>query len=175
MTWKSSQFNSSNPIMKFGSRVQAGFDHILMDELQDTNPLQWKLMRLIRQPDAFFAVGDVNQSIFGFRYAEPELYAQYRTALNQQGKPIDELRANYRSRPEVLEIVNTTFAGPAAGIEAHELTSGRSDFLRNRNCQRTSSSPMARTRKLRNASNLYGSRDESASWPGASSIATLRF
>jgi ATP-dependent helicase/nuclease subunit A len=112
------------------SRVQTGFDHILMDELQDTNPLQWKLMRLIRNPDAFFAVGDVNQSIFGFRYAEPELYAQYRTALEQQGKTIDELRANYRSRPELLEIVNTTFAGPAPGIEAHELTSGRGDFLR---------------------------------------------
>ena len=59
-------------------RVQAGFDHILMDELQDTNPLQWKLMGLIRRPDAFFAVGDINQSIFGFRYAEPELFAAYR-------------------------------------------------------------------------------------------------
>ena len=47
--------------------MQSGFDHILMDELQDTNPLQWKLMGLIRRPDAFFAVGDINQSIFGFR------------------------------------------------------------------------------------------------------------
>jgi ATP-dependent exoDNAse (exonuclease V) beta subunit len=111
------------------TRLQAGFDHILMDELQDTNPLQWKLLGLIRRPDAFFAVGDINQSIFGFRYAEPELYAQYRTALEQKGQKIDELRANYRSRPELLGVVNATFAGPAPGIEAHELTSGRDDFF----------------------------------------------
>ena len=53
-----------------------------MDELQDTNPLQWKLMGLIRRADSFFAVGDVNQSIFGFRYADPELFAQYRRGLS---------------------------------------------------------------------------------------------
>lgn len=109
-------------------RVQSGFDHILMDELQDTNPLQWKLLGLIRRPDSFFAVGDINQSIFGFRYAEPELFANYRAELESQGKVVDELRANYRSRAELLEIVNHTFAGPAPGIEAHELTSGRTDF-----------------------------------------------
>jgi ATP-dependent helicase/nuclease subunit A len=111
-------------------RVQSGFDHILMDELQDTNPLQWKLLSLIRRPDAFFAVGDINQSIFGFRHAEPELFAAYRSELEREGKAIDELRANYRSRPELLEIVNHTFAGPEPGIEAHELTSGRDDFTR---------------------------------------------
>ena len=110
-------------------RVRNGFDHILMDELQDTNPLQWRLMRLIRREDAFFAVGDINQSIFGFRYADPELFAQYRRSLEAEGKQIDILRANYRSRPEVLATVNHTFAGPAPGIEAHELTSGRNDFL----------------------------------------------
>lgn len=109
-------------------RVRNGFDHILMDELQDTNPLQWKLMGLIRRPDSFFAVGDINQSIFGFRYADPELFARYRRALEEKGKQIDELRANYRSRPELLSIVNRTFDGPARGIEAHELTSGRDDF-----------------------------------------------
>ena len=129
MTWKNSRFSFWNPMHELRKRVQAGFDHILMDELQDTNPLQWRLMGLIRRPDSFFAVGDINQSIFGFRYAEPELFAAYRQALESQGKAIDELRANYRSRPEVLEIVNTTFAGPAPGIEAHELTSGRTDFI----------------------------------------------
>ena len=70
---RSSRFSSSSPIGICERRVQSGFDHILMDELQDTNPLQWKLMALIRRPDTFFAVGDINQSIFGFRYAEPEL------------------------------------------------------------------------------------------------------
>lgn len=115
------------------ARVRTGFDHILMDELQDTNPLQWNLLRLIRRPDTFFAVGDINQSIFGFRYAEPALFAAYRDALETEGKAIDELRANYRSRPELLNVVNRTFAGhasgPAPGIEAHELTSGQSSFL----------------------------------------------
>jgi ATP-dependent exoDNAse (exonuclease V) beta subunit len=105
-------------------KLQDSFDHILMDELQDTNPLQWKLINLIRRPDAFFAVGDINQSIFGFRHAEPGLFQEYRRSLEQKGKAIDELRENWRSRAEVLDAVNRIFAGPAPGIEKHSLHTG---------------------------------------------------
>src|SRR5207302_8400137 len=54
------------------ARLQAQFDHVLMDEFQDTNGQQARLMRLVRPPDRFYAVGDINQSIFGFRHAEPQ-------------------------------------------------------------------------------------------------------
>ncbi|HUS05087.1 MAG TPA: UvrD-helicase domain-containing protein, partial [Bryobacteraceae bacterium] len=112
----------SDPALR--ERIRMSFDHILMDELQDTNPLQWKLLDLLRRPDRFFAVGDVNQSIFGFRFAEPQLFHAYRDGLAAEGKQIDDLRANYRSRPELLAAVNTAFAADA-GIDAHTLTAAR--------------------------------------------------
>lgn len=116
----------NNPPLR--RRIQQSFDHILMDELQDTNPLQWKLMGLVRRPDNFFAVGDVNQSIFGFRHAEPRLFHDFRKQLEMEGKPIDELRDNWRSRAEVVAAVNTTFEGPPNGVEAHTLLAASSAF-----------------------------------------------
>lgn len=104
--------------------VKRSFDHILMDELQDTNPLQWKLMALLRRPDRFFAVGDVNQSIFGFRHAAPALFYNYRRNLEAEGKQVDDLRMNYRSRAALIERVNTTFNPAPDGIEEHMLQAG---------------------------------------------------
>jgi len=103
-------------------QLASGFDYILMDELQDTNPLQWKLMELVRRTDNFFAVGDINQSIYGFRHARPELFGGYRNRLLDSGRKVDELRDNYRTRTGVLDVVNRIFQG-AAGIEPHTLTS----------------------------------------------------
>jgi len=101
-------------------RVRARFDAILMDELQDTNPLQWTLVDLLRRPERFFAVGDVNQSIFGFRHAEPAVFRKYRDAVEAAGHRAHELRQNHRSRAGILEAVNQVFAA-AAGVEAHTL------------------------------------------------------
>ncbi|MBI4874950.1 MAG: UvrD-helicase domain-containing protein [Acidobacteria bacterium] len=101
-------------------RVRENFDAILMDELQDTNPLQWTLVDLLRRPGRFFAVGDVNQSIFGFRHAEPAVYRRYRESVAAAGKTVHELRRNHRSRPEILEAVNAVFAS-AGGVEPHTL------------------------------------------------------
>ena len=55
------------------ARVRDQFQHVLMDEFQDTNGQQSKLLGLLRAPGVFFAVGDVNQSIYGFRHADPEV------------------------------------------------------------------------------------------------------
>lgn len=108
------------------STLQQSFDHILMDELQDTNPLQWQLIELLRRPRRFFAVGDINQSIYGFRHAKPELFLEYRNSLTASGLHVDELRDNYRSRPELLAAVNSVFRA-APGIEPHSLYAAR-DF-----------------------------------------------
>ncbi len=81
------------------------FDQILMDELQDTNRLQWRLLNLIRTPDSFFAVGDINQSIYGFRHADPAVFEEYRRSLESQGATIDDLRENHRSRQQILDAV----------------------------------------------------------------------
>ncbi len=91
--------------------VRESFDQILMDELQDTNPLQWKLMDLLRSPRRFFAVGDINQSIFGFRHADPDVFRRYRESVAGADGTIDELYENFRSRGEILAAVEA-IAGP---------------------------------------------------------------
>ena len=98
--------------------IRRSFDHILMDELQDTNPVQWRLMNLLRRPARFFAVGDVNQSIYGFRYAEPKLFDDFAGALRSSGAVIDRLSDNYRSRPEILAAVEQVSCH-RPGITAH--------------------------------------------------------
>jgi ATP-dependent helicase/nuclease subunit A len=102
----------------------ARFDQILMDELQDTNRLQWRLLNLIRRN--FFAVGDINQSIYGFRHADPEVFAAYRRTLTAAGSAVDELRENHRSRAEILEAVSRVLDGQP-GIEPRPLIAAR-DF-----------------------------------------------
>ncbi|HEV3199493.1 MAG TPA: UvrD-helicase domain-containing protein [Bryobacteraceae bacterium] len=106
------------------ARLQAQFDHILMDEFQDTNGQQSKLLRLVRAPDRFYAVGDINQSIFGFRHAEPQGFQEYRDEVGRGGKRLVELIDNFRSRPEILSAVETITAG-AEGIEPRSLVAGR--------------------------------------------------
>ena len=96
------------------------FDQILMDELQDTNRLQWRLLHLIRTSDAFFAVGDINQSIYGFRHADPAVFEQYRRDLEASGAVIDDLRENHRSRQSILDAVSRVLDGQA-GIEPRTL------------------------------------------------------
>jgi ATP-dependent exoDNAse (exonuclease V) beta subunit len=96
------------------------FDQILMDELQDTNRLQWRLLNLIRTPDAFFAVGDINQSIYGFRHADPAVFEEYRRGLERSGAVIDDLRENHRSRQSILDAVSGVLDGQH-GIEPRPL------------------------------------------------------
>ena len=105
---------------EIAERVRAQFDFILMDELQDTNPLQWRILEHIRRPDRFFGVGDINQSIYGFRHAEPELFRDYREGLRAAGRAIDTLYENFRSRAEILRAAEAILEG-AEGLEPREL------------------------------------------------------
>jgi len=105
-------------------RVRRQFDQILMDEYQDTNGQQARLMRLVRRNGGFYAVGDINQSIFGFRHAEPDGFRQYRQEVNGTGHQA-ELAENFRSRAQILSAVETIVAG-AGGIEERRLIARRS-------------------------------------------------
>jgi ATP-dependent exoDNAse (exonuclease V) beta subunit len=98
--------------------VSGRFEQVLMDELQDTNRLQWRLMNQLRT--SFFGVGDINQSIYGFRYADPEVFAEYRNTLRSSGAQIDELKENHRSRAEILAAVSSMLDGQP-GIEDRPL------------------------------------------------------
>jgi ATP-dependent exoDNAse (exonuclease V) beta subunit len=106
------------------ARLKAQFDHILMDEFQDTNPQQARLLELVRSPDRFYAVGDVNQSIFGFRHAEPAGFQRYRDEVEAAGRRLVRLDDNFRSRPPILSAVEKITDG-APGIDARTLVARR--------------------------------------------------
>jgi len=105
-------------------RVHTQFDHILMDEFQDTNGQQARLMQLVRSQDNFYAVGDINQSIFGFRHAEPEGFARYQEEVDANRGRLVELTDNFRSRAPVLSAVETISNG-ADGIVDRPLLARR--------------------------------------------------
>lgn len=111
-----------NPHLR--ARVRSDFDEILMDELQDTNPLQASLISLIRVPGGFFGVGDINQSIYGFRHADPETFRGFRRALEVAQQPVDRLYRNFRSRAAILNATETVLEN-ADGIERQPLDAGR--------------------------------------------------
>lgn len=102
------------------------FDAILMDELQDTNPIQWRIVNAVRREGRFFAVGDINQSIFGWRGAEPAQFLALQEGFVARGWQVDRLQENYRSRAEILEAVERVCVGCGlAGIQAHTLQASR--------------------------------------------------
>lgn len=81
------------------------FRSLLVDEFQDTNRLQCELIDLVAGDDLFF-VGDEFQSIYRFRHADVDVFRERRA----QARGVLALTRNYRSRPEVLEVVNHLFA-----------------------------------------------------------------
>ncbi|KIX90594.1 ATP-dependent DNA helicase [Staphylococcus microti] len=95
---------------------RAQFEEILVDEYQDTNRVQEAIIGSIKRGDAsngnLFMVGDVKQSIYKFRQADPSLFIGKYEAFNQpddlSGKRID-LSQNFRSRKEVLATTNYLF------------------------------------------------------------------
>ena len=107
-------------------REQLRFRSIMVDEFQDTNRLQCELIDLIsRGPgdDERFFVGDEFQSIYGFRHADVQVFRERR---EQAGEGVLPLTMNYRSRPEVLAVVNHLF-GADFGDEFQPL-SASGDF-----------------------------------------------
>jgi ATP-dependent helicase/nuclease subunit A len=88
-------------------REQLRFRSIMVDEFQDTNRLQVELVELLRGAGAeIFFVGDEFQSIYGFRHADVQVFRERRAAAAQ----LMPLTRNYRSRPEVLAVVNHLFS-----------------------------------------------------------------
>lgn len=93
------------------------FAEVLVDEYQDTNLLQEAIIQLVKRGGEadgnLFMVGDVKQSIYRFRLAEPGLflgkYTRFTTEDTNQGMKID-LNANFRSRKEVLDATNFVFS-----------------------------------------------------------------
>lgn len=88
------------------------FEHIFLDEYQDSNLVQETLIATIKRENNVFLVGDVKQSIYRFRLADPSLFMfKYDSFEKQEGalnRRID-LKKNFRSRAEILEGINFIF------------------------------------------------------------------
>ena len=86
--------------------VRRKFAHILVDEFQDTDPIQFAMIEALKGEDSgLFAVGDYKQSIYKFRHADPSLFAQ--TIKNSENIELD---TSFRTREKLLALINKIFS-----------------------------------------------------------------
>ena len=120
-------------------RLEARYRHVLLDEFQDTNQVQWQLVaQLVRSwgegagaaadaiSPSIFIVGDRKQSIYGFRDADPSMLdhaAAFVESLRVEGTPRRSIAVSFRATPEILSFVNDLF-------EAVEKAPDRADRFR---------------------------------------------
>jgi DNA helicase-2/ATP-dependent DNA helicase PcrA len=84
--------------------ISSQYDHILVDEMQDTNPLQWELLEPFQNFCHLFCVGDDAQSIYSFRGADFKNVHLFTERVKDS--KIFRLEDNYRSTQEILDISN---------------------------------------------------------------------
>jgi ATP-dependent helicase/nuclease subunit A len=114
-------------------KLDGGFDHILLDEAQDTAPDQWDIVWALvteffsgagarADQRSLFAVGDEKQSIFSFQGADPRRFmhekGRYRGLAQAVGARFvaPELAVSYRSTPQILAFVDAVFQAPEARL-----------------------------------------------------------
>ncbi|MDK2919599.1 MAG: ATP-dependent helicase/nuclease subunit [Candidatus Petromonas sp.] len=91
---------------------QSKFDHIFVDEYQDSNIVQETILSRIKRENNLFMVGDVKQSIYRFRLADPSLFIEKYESYTKDGDGINmriDLSQNFRTREDILEGINFLF------------------------------------------------------------------
>lgn len=116
-------------------QVHDAFRVVLVDEFQDTDPVQWQLIRLITAdpddahaepmplPGRLIVVGDPKQAIYSFRGADIDTYLQARALFEDESAPLGDVRSlstNFRSVEPVLHQVNAIF-GAAMSEASHQV------------------------------------------------------
>jgi len=90
--------------------LRAELDLLLVDEFQDTSPMQLALFqKLARFAKTIYWVGDIKQAIYGFRGSDTELMQAILDALPDMGGKKEILSASWRSRKPLVQLVNNTF------------------------------------------------------------------
>ena len=105
-------------------RLEDELELVLVDEFQDTNPMQLALfVKLARFAKRVIFVGDVKQAIYAFRGCDPELVFATLAGLTQRNAQTDTLEFSWRSRPPLLAYLNQVFIGAFAvdGIDQAEV------------------------------------------------------
>jgi len=98
------------------------FERVMVDELQDSNPLQLDLFRALDRDDLFL-VGDEQQSIYGFRHADVDVFRALRAQFSAGGR-VATLATNFRSHGAILDTINAAFE-PRLGEGFVALREGR--------------------------------------------------
>ncbi|RYG91311.1 double-strand break repair helicase AddA [Loktanella sp. IMCC34160] len=114
-------------------KLDGGIDHILVDEAQDTSPVQWDVIRALAdefgsgsdgRDRTIFVVGDKKQSIYSFQGADPDeldrMQAHFEEELDRAGKQLrpETLQFSFRSAVAILGLVDQTFKGDwAEGVD----------------------------------------------------------
>ena len=93
----------------YGARWKA----FLIDELQDTNPVQERLLHLLTENAGLSVVGDAKQSVYGFRRADVEVFFRFRERIRSGGGEVVSLGTSFRTHDALLTPVNalTSFLG----------------------------------------------------------------
>lgn len=116
---------------RFRDKISNAYDYILVDEMQDTNHLQWSIVSQLKNPAKLFCVGDDSQSIYAFRGAD---YRNVHDFINRiSNSKVLKLETNYRSTQEILDLSNWLLAESSLNYDKHlvsHLGSGhRPEFL----------------------------------------------
>ncbi|MFQ5995796.1 MAG: UvrD-helicase domain-containing protein [Acidiferrobacterales bacterium] len=131
LEWRTYQLlNRSHHAEWIQYKLDQRIDHLLVDEFQDTNPTQWRLLLpLLREMAAgspqryrsVLLVGDEKQSIYRFRRADPQLFNAAQAWLEQHMQAQTRTQdRSYRSSPAIVQFVNLLF-GETASTEEFEL------------------------------------------------------
>jgi ATP-dependent helicase/nuclease subunit A len=125
-------------------KLDQGLDHILVDEAQDTNPEQWRIIEALcdeffrgmgakeHMRRSSFVVGDIKQSIYSFQRAAPEEFQRMQTVFERKIREAGQtsrnipLETSFRSTQSVLRLVDRVFAEPmlnaaVGGGEIHHI------------------------------------------------------
>ena len=116
-------------------KLDGGIEHLLVDEAQDTSPMQWEIVRALteeffagegrhgRTSRTLFVVGDRKQSIYSFQGADPNVFERVLAEVKsqvvgagQEFRPV-EFTVSFRSAPEILQAVDLVFAPGSAARE----------------------------------------------------------
>ncbi|MDR2163112.1 MAG: helicase-exonuclease AddAB subunit AddA [Clostridiales Family XIII bacterium] len=96
---------------RVAEELRGKYEHIFVDEYQDSNYVQEALISKVCRADNRFMVGDVKQSIYRFRHAEPGIFAEkYRRYPEDDGSMRVDLNMNFRSKAPIIDAVNGVFS-----------------------------------------------------------------
>ncbi len=121
-------------------RLDGGIDHILVDEAQDTSPVQWQVIERLAAEftsgegarggvtRTIFVVGDKKQSIYSFQGADPREFDRMKAEFQERHAQVQApfadqtLEYSFRSASPILELVDTTFnIAPDNGLDSESL------------------------------------------------------